>query len=172
MSGHRKNPTKRGALTIWRPRREGQVKTWKESDRARRTHELETVSGGTSQDTERIRLRKVHSRTGDRIGRDKSGHGKNPTERGTLTLWRPHREGQVRTRKESDRARGTHSLESASGGGDKSGHGKNPTERGALANWRPHREGQVMTRKESERARGTHSLETALGGTSQDRERI
>src|SRR5580698_8952011 len=77
-SGHGKNPTERGALTSWRPHREGQVRTQKESDRARRTHVLETASGGTSQDTERVRVSEEHSRTGDRIGRDKSGHRKNP----------------------------------------------------------------------------------------------
>jgi hypothetical protein len=193
-SRHGNNPTERGSLTDCRPHREGQVRTRKESDRARRTHELETASGGTSQDTERIRLSEAHSRTGDRIGRDKSGHGKNPTEQGALTNWRPHREGQVRTRKESDRARLTHFLETASGGTsqdtetirpseahsrtgdhigrDKSGHGKNPTKRGTLTYWRPHLEGQVRTRKESDRARHTHMLETASGGTSQDTERI
>ena len=176
-SGHRKNPTERGALTNWRQHREGQVRTRKESDRARGTHELETALGGTSQNTERIRPSKGHSHPGDGIGgtsqdmerirsskghsptedgigKDKSGHGKTPTERGALTLWRRHREGQVRTQKESDRARGTHQLETASRGTsqhtkrirpskghsptgddigrDKSGHRKNPTKRGAL----------------------------------------
>jgi hypothetical protein len=115
-SGHGKNPTEQGALTNWRQHREGQVRTWKESDRARRTHELETTSGGTSQDMERIRPSEAHSHPGDGIGRDKSGHRKNPTKRGSLTLWRRHREGQVRTRKESDRVRHTHVLEMASGG--------------------------------------------------------
>ena len=154
MSGHEKNPTKRGALTNWRRHREGQVRTRKESDRAMGTHFLETASGGTSQDTERLQPSKGHSLSGDGIGRDRSGHRKDPTERGALTNWRQHQEGQVRTRKESDRARGTYSLETASGGTsqdtgrirpseghslpgdgigrDKSGHGKNPTERGAL----------------------------------------
>jgi cytidylate kinase len=154
VSKYQKQATKRGAPTIWRPHQEGQVRTRKEFDRARHTHELETASGGTSQDTERIRPSEVHSRTGDRIGRDKSGHGENLTKRGALADWKPHREGQVRTRKESDRARRTHGLETALGGTsqdterirpseahsqtgdhirrDKSGHRKNPTERGAL----------------------------------------
>ena len=104
-SGHRKNPIDRGPLTNWRPHREVQIRTWKESDRPRPTHFLETEQGGTSQDTEIIRPTEAHSRPGDRTGRDKSGHGKNPTDRGPLTLWRPHREGQVRTPKESDRPR-------------------------------------------------------------------
>ena len=136
-----------------------------------RTHVLETAQGGTSQDTERNRPSEVHSPTGDRTGRDKSGHEKKLTERCALTLWRPHREGQVKTRKETDRAMRTHVLETTQGGTsqdterhrpsdahsrpgdstgrDKSGHGKKLTERCTLTYWRPHREGQVRTRKET-----------------------
>ena len=168
-SGHRNNPTGQGPLTDWRPHRVGQVRTQKESNRPRPTHSLKTAQGGTSQNTERIRSTEAHSHTGDRTGRDKSGHGKNTIDRGQLTLWRPHREGQVRTREESDRPRPTHQLETT--GRDKLGHGKNPTDRGPLTSWRPHREGQVRTRKESNRPRPTHQLETAQGGTSQDTER-
>ena len=193
-SGHRKNPTERGALTLWRQHREGQVRTWKESDRARGTHFLDTASGGTSQDTERIRQSEGHSLPGDGIERDKSGQGKNPTERGELTSWRRYREGQVRMRKESHRARGTHQLETASGGTcqdtetlppseghshsgdgigrDNLGRRRNPTEQGALTSWRRHRKGQVRTQKQSHRVRGTHILETASGGTGQDTETI
>ena len=87
--------------------------------------------GGTSQNTQRIKLSEGHSQTGDGIGKDKSGHGKNPTERGTLTFWRRHREVQVRTQKESHGARG-HSHSGDSIGRGKSGHEKNPTEQGAL----------------------------------------
>ena len=105
-----------GHLLSGDPHREGQVKTWKETDRARGTHFLDTASGGTSQDTERNRPSEGHSLPGDRIGRDKSGYGKKQTERGALTSWRPHRQGQVRMRKETDRARGTHKLETASAG--------------------------------------------------------
>jgi len=47
--------------------------TRKESERARGTHWLETAEGGTS------------------------GHAKKVTESGALTLWRPQREGLVRT---------------------------------------------------------------------------
>jgi hypothetical protein len=64
----------------------------------------------------RIRASKGHSLPGECIGRDKSAHGKNPSERGALTIWRVNREGQVRTRKASERVRGTHFLESTSGG--------------------------------------------------------
>jgi hypothetical protein len=60
-----------------------------------------------------MQLNKGHSLSGDRIGRDKSGHGK-VIERGALTFWRPHRKGQVRTREECDRAGSTHFLETAS----------------------------------------------------------
>src|SRR6267142_726512 len=139
---------------------DGQVRTWKESDRARGTHQLESADRQTSQDTERIRPSEGHSHPGERRWTDKSGHGKNLTERGALTNWRAQTDGQVRTRKESDRARGTHRLESADGQTsqdterirpseghsqtgehrwtDKSGHRKNLTERGALTNWRAH----------------------------------
>ena len=171
-SGHGKKRTERLALTNWRPHRKGQVRTRKETDRAMRTHALETAQEGTSQDTERNRPSDAHSPTGDRTGRDKSGHGKKRTERCALTNWRPHREGQVRTWKETDRAMRTHTLETAQEGTsqdteinrpsdahsqtgdrtgrDKSGHGKKPTERCALTSWRPHRKGQVRTRKETD----------------------
>ena len=115
-SGHRNNPTERGELTLWRRHREGQVKTQKQSHRARGTHILETASGGTGQDTETIPPSEGNSHPGDGIGGDRSEHRNNPTERGALTLWRRHREGQVRTQKQSYRARGTHTLKMASGG--------------------------------------------------------
>ena len=114
-SGHGNNPTEREALTLWRWHREKQVRTRKESDETRSTHELETASQGTGQDRERIRQNEGRSRTGDSIGRDISGHGKNTTGRGALTLWRRHCKGQVRTWNESDRARATHILKTASG---------------------------------------------------------
>ena len=98
-SGHGKNRTERGILTYWRRHREGQVRTEKASDRARCPHQLETASGRTSQETERIRPSERHSLPGDGIGWDKSGQRKNPTQRGTLTLWRRHRDGQFRRRK-------------------------------------------------------------------------
>ena len=126
-SGHRRNSTKRGTLTFWRRHREGQVRTWKESDQARGTHRLESASGqvrlrkesdrvrgthqlkmasgGTSEDTQRIRPSEGHSRPGDGIRRDKSGHGKNPIKRGALTNWRRHRGGQVRTPKKNHNMR-------------------------------------------------------------------
>ena len=118
--GHGKNATKLAALTSWRRHQEGQVRIQKESDRARGTHSLETASGGTSQDTERIRPGKGHSHSGDgigggisqdrerirpskghshprdRTGRDMSGYSKDRTKRGALTNWRRHRERQLR----------------------------------------------------------------------------
>ena len=123
-SGHRKKLTEGGALTLWRPHQEGQVRTQRETDQARGTHflettlggtsqdkeinqargthSLETASGGTSQDMKRNQLSKGHSQTGDHIGRDKSGHRKKQTKQGALTLWRPHQEVQVRTQKETN----------------------------------------------------------------------
>src|SRR5579863_8793849 len=112
------------------------------------------AEGGTSQETERKQQSEGHSPTGDRRGRDKSGHGKKAIEQGALTLWRWQRGGQVRTWKESDQTRGTHGLEMAeegtsqdtqikqlskghslsgdSRGTDKSGHGKKVIKQGAL----------------------------------------
>ena len=120
LSGHRKKSTDRGALTSWRRQTEGLVRTQKEidrprrthfletasggtcqgteeTDRARRTHKLETASGGTCQVTERNRPTEVHSLTEDDRGRDLSRHRKKPTEQGALTSWRQQREGLVRT---------------------------------------------------------------------------
>ena len=106
--------------------------TRKEYDRAKHSHPRDGI-GRDGQGTERIRPSEGHLPPGDDIGRDRSGYGKNPTEREALTNWRPNRGGQVKTWKESDRVRGTHTLETASGGtSQESGHEKNPTERGAL----------------------------------------
>ena len=99
-------------------------------------------------------------------------------------------EGQVGSRKETDRARGTHFLETTEGETSQ-GTGKKPTKLGALTNWRPHRERQVSTQdmermrpseghslprdrkgfktlEECDRERGTHSLKTAEGRPDQD----
>ena len=155
-----KSATEGRERTPWGPHRKGQVRTRKECNRAKRTHSLETASGRTSQDTEKKGPSDGHSHSGNGIGRDKSGHGKNITERGRPTFWRRYRNAQVRTIKESDRARGTHELETASRGTtqdrkrkrlseghsrtghhigrDMSGHGNNTTERGGLTSWRPH----------------------------------
>jgi hypothetical protein len=146
LSGHEKKPTDRGALTSWRRQREGLVKKRKGMDRVRGTHSLETVEGGTRQDTERNGLSEGHSLPGDSKARDLSGHGNKPTEQGALTLWRWQRR-------------------------DLSGHEMRPTEQGALTYWRRQSEGLVRTRKETDRARGTHFLETTEGGTCQDTER-
>ena len=127
-SRHGKKQTEQGALTSWRPHREGQVRIRKETDRARGTHSLETASGGTSQDTERNRPSEVHLLSGDRIGRDKSRYGNKPTGRGALTNWRPHRQGQVKIRKETDRPRGTYSLEIASAGTSQDTERNRPSE--------------------------------------------
>src|SRR6266850_2096719 len=101
-SGHGRNTSKRGALTYWRVQTDGQVRTRKESEQARGTHFLESADGWTSQDMEGIRASEGHSRTGERRQTDKSGHGRNPSERGALTNWRAQMDRQVRTRKESE----------------------------------------------------------------------
>ena len=143
LSGHRKKPTNRGTLTFWRWRREGPVRTRKETDRPRRTHQLETAEEGTCQDTETNPPTEADSLPGDSRGRDLSGHGRNrPTE--------------------------AHSHPGDGRGRDLSGHRKELTDQGALTFWRRQREGLVRTRKETHRPRHTHSLETAEGGTCQD----
>ena len=67
LSGSGKKPIERSALTNWRQHREGLVRTWKETDRPRRTHKLETASGGTCQDIERNRPTEAHSLPRDGI---------------------------------------------------------------------------------------------------------
>jgi len=168
-SQDKESPGKQGALTLWRVQRERQVRTQKQTEKARGTHILESAEGETSQDTETNRASKGHSPTGECRGRDKSGHRNKLSKQGALTFWRVQRERQVRTQKQTEQARGTHILESAEGetsqdtetnraskghsptgecrGRDKSGHRNKPSKQ-----------------------RGTHSLESAEGETSQDTE--
>ena len=148
------------------------------------------AEGRACQDMERNRPSKAHSLSGGGRGRDLSGQGKKPTERGTLTLWRWQKVGLVRIWKEIERARRTHFLEVAVGGtcqdtkrnrpseahslpvggsgSDMSGHGNKTTDRGALTSWSWQWERPVRTWKQTERARCTHFLEVAVGGTCQD----
>ena len=146
---------------------------------------LETASGGTCQDTEKHQPTEAHSPSGDGRGRDLSGDGKKPTDRGTLTSWRQNREGQVRTQKKTNRAKYTHFLEKVERGTcqdmernrlteahshpgdgigrDLSGHRKKPTDQGALTSWRQHREEPVRTREKNQ-PRETHSPTGDLRG--------
>jgi hypothetical protein len=118
ISGHRKKETeqRRGTHILEVASRGKSQDT--ERNRLSEGHLLAgDPNGGISQDTERERPSNEHSHSGDHIGRDKSGHEKKSAEQRVLTSWRPHWEGQVRTRKESGRATtGTHILETASGG--------------------------------------------------------
>src|SRR6267142_268650 len=91
-SGHGNKQSMQGAPTFWRVQRERQVRTQKQTEQARGTHQLESAEGETSQDTETNRASKGHSPTGECRGRDKSGHRNKPSKQ-----------------------RGTHSLESAKG---------------------------------------------------------
>ena len=112
LSEHGKKPTNRGALTSWRWQREGIVRTWKETDQsrgthqlemvereglvrtrketdqARGTHELETADRETCEDMERNRPIEAHSLSGHSRERNWSGHGDKLTEGGSLTPWR------------------------------------------------------------------------------------
>src|SRR6267142_1397843 len=101
-SGHRKNLTERGALTSWRVQMDRQVRTWKESNRVRGTHILESTDGQTSQDMVRIQQSEVYSQTGECRWTDKSGQRKLLTEWGPLTHWRVQTDRQLRTWKESN----------------------------------------------------------------------
>src|SRR6267142_1475569 len=76
-SGQGRNPSKGGALTNWRGQTGGQVRTGKESERARGTHGLERADRRTSQDREGIRASEGHSRAGEGRQTDKSGQGRN-----------------------------------------------------------------------------------------------
>ena len=115
-SEHGKNTTEWKRPTFWGRNRKAQVKTTKESDRARGTHELETASRDTTQDRKRKRPSEGHSRTGDTMS------GVTSQDTGTIrpsdgdSHPRDRMGGQVRTQKESGRVRGTHLLEIASGG--------------------------------------------------------
>jgi len=120
------------ALTDWRWQREGQVRTWKQSDQARGTHRLEIAEGGISQDMERKQPSKGHSQTGDGRGRDKSGHRKKVTKKGALTSWRGQWDGKVSTWEENRRMlycslSCQHSLPGDSRERDKSEHRKKVT---------------------------------------------
>ena len=194
LSGHRNNPTGRGPLTFWRRQTEQLVRTPKQSDRPRPTHQLEMADRATCQDTETIRPTEAHSLPGDGRQSDLSGHRNNPTDRGPLTDWRRQTERLVRTPKQSDRPRPTHILETADratcqdterirpieahshpGDGrqsDLSGQRNNPTDRGPLTDWRRQTKRLVRTPKQSDQSRPTHILETADKATCQDTERI
>jgi hypothetical protein len=101
-SGHGKEASERGALTDWRAQKNGLVRTWKGSERAKGTHFLESAEECTGQDMEMKRASEGHSLPGERRRMDWSGHGKEANERGVLTDWRAQRNGLVRGRKGSE----------------------------------------------------------------------
>ena len=74
----RKETDQPSALTSWRRQREALVRTRKETDRPRRTHILETVEGGTCQDTERKLPSEGHSLPDGHREKAKSGHKEYP----------------------------------------------------------------------------------------------
>ena len=80
LSGSRKKPADRGPLTSWRRQREKLVRTRKETERPKSTHQLETVEEGTCQYTERNRPTEAHPLPADGRRRDLSGYECNPTE--------------------------------------------------------------------------------------------
>jgi len=103
------------------------VRTRKGNERAKCTHSLESISGGTTKGTEETKqARRTHGLESVLGGTSEDMKRKKVSERGALTLWRVHREGQVRaredrdeqvrTQKDSKRGSSTHGLESALGG--------------------------------------------------------
>jgi hypothetical protein len=118
---------------------EGQVRTQKESERARGTHSLESVNGGIGEGTERNQGYEGHSLSGEcRRERSEETKRKRAGGQGALTSWRVQMEGQVRTQNKSKRARGTHQLESAEG---REVRTRKESERGALTSWGVQRKG-------------------------------
>jgi hypothetical protein len=116
-SGHQTRVNKRGALTPWPGQREGQIRTPKESERARDTHMLVSAEVQGSTMKQGIRESEGHSRSGEHKGRDKLGRQaeKKTRKQGPLTDWRTQRHGQVSIVKESERTTVTHKLESERG---------------------------------------------------------
>ena len=167
LSGHGKQPTKRGVLTFWRRQREGLVRTWKETDRPRRTHQLETAEEGICQDTERNRPTESRSLSGD--GRGASQDTENlPRERRTHFLQTA--EGGTCQDTERNRSIEACSLPGDGRGRNLSGYRKTPTER-CTHQLETAEDGLVRTLKETDAPRHTHILEMATGGSCQDMER-
>ena len=92
------------------------------------------------------------------------------TKQGTLTNWRWQREGQVRTRKESNQARHTHRLEMAEGGTSQDTETKRPSNVHSLPGDGRGRDKSGHRNKATKQG-CTHELEMGEGGTSQDTER-
>jgi hypothetical protein len=111
---------------------EGQIKTRKECERARATHKLKSADRGTSEDTERTRVREGRPLSGEHRERDMSGHGENASKRGVLANWGVQTKEQVRIWKEWA-VGSTHVLETADRETSQD-TGKNPSEREALTN--------------------------------------
>ena len=145
LSGHRKKPSERGALTSWRQQRERLVRIWKEADQARHTHSLETAEGGTCQNMERTRPSEAHSLSGDgRLVR-----AQKETDRVRRTHFLETEEGRACQDKERTRRSEAHSRPGDGRGRGLSGHGKKLTERGPLTSWRQQRKRLVRARKET-----------------------
>ena len=192
-SGHGKKRTERSALTSWGRQREGLVRTRKETDQARHTHNLETAGGQICQDTERNRLTKhTHKLETVEEGTCQDTETNRPrrcthvlerAEVGACQDMERNRASEVHPLsgdgrdsnlsghgKQIHRARCTHVLETAEGWTCQEMK-KKPTERGTLTIWRQQSEGPVRTWKETDLARRTHILKTAEGGICQNTER-
>ena len=137
----RNQPTE-GKLTSCRRHRGVLVRTRKETDPLRCTHQLETAEGGSCQDMERNRPTEVHSLPGQREGLVMT---RKETDRLRCTHFLDMAEGETCQDMERNRPNEVHSLPGDSRGRDLSGHGKEQTYRSALTNWRRQGEGLVRT---------------------------
>ena len=96
-------------------RREGQVRTSRESESASGTHSLTSTAGGTGQDIKRKRRSEGYSPPFENRARQVRTPRESKSNRRTLTLCRGQREGLVWTTRDSKRARDTHSLSRTGG---------------------------------------------------------
>ena len=137
-SRHGNKLTERRVLTNWRRNWERLVRARQETGPATCTHDLETASGWTCQDTETNQASDAHSLPGDGIGRGLSGRRNKPIEQRAHTL--KMASGETCQDTETNRSSNTNSLPGDGIGRDLSGHGNKPTERRALTSWRRNRE--------------------------------
>ena len=156
LLGHRKKPTKRGTLTLWRRQGKGAVRTRKGFGRARHTHFLETAEGGICQDTERIWPARCTHKLKTAVEETCQDMERNLLSKHTHVLVAA--KGGTCQDTERNRLIERRSHAGDSNWRDLSGRRKKPTERGILTNCRRQREELVRTRKEIDRARRTNFL--------------
>jgi hypothetical protein len=111
-SGQLKKASQRGALTSWPVHNDGLVRTAKENQPARVTHQLSSAERQTRQDSERKPASGEHLLPVECRARNWSGRQNKAGKRGALTNCQAQTDGLVRTAKKRRPAKGTHSLPS------------------------------------------------------------